>query len=363
MQLNSQKPVLDILQVLRGLAALLITAKHALYEVETVYADFVSPEYKFYTLAIDVFFVLSGFIMVYTTDGRSGFSVAKDFMLRRVLRIVPNYWFYTILLALVAFIMPQVLDKASFDVIGFLKSLFFIPYYNSAADLQPFLAVGWSLNYEMYFYFVFAVFLLLPPRYMIYGLTAYFLTTVYVLPHILPDGVFLAFYTKDIVLEFLAGAIIGTLFLRGVRLPAVTLWPMAICAAVVAGFVFVPNVFEAWTGVAYDRGVAAVFILAALILPRGAEFLRAPWVFRFAGDASYTIYLSHAFFIGAVTQFVMLLGLDNFIGPWPIFVVVMLACGVGGGILYLLIEKPMVDKLKDLIRRTKNDGAEKKIVG
>ena len=360
MELTSQKPMLDSLQLLRGLAALLITAKHALYEVSMVYPDnFVVPVYRDYTLAIDVFFVLSGFIMAYTTAGKNGASDAKDFILRRILRIVPNYWFYTFLLLGVALVIPQVLDTAVFEPEGFIKSLLFLPYMNPASDVQPFLAVGWSLNYEMYFYTVFAVFLLLPARWMLPAMSVYFLGSVYLLPHILPEGVGRDFYTRPIVLEFWAGAVMGWLFLRGVRLPAVMLWPAAILATFVAAWVFVPDLFEALSGMDYPRGIAAVVIVGCLILPKGAEFVRAPRFFTFMGDSSYTIYLSHAFFIGAVTQFAMLIGFDSLIHPWLMFVAVMVACVIGGGIFYIWIEKPMTNHLKDVVKRL----AEKKEVG
>ena len=118
---------IEPLQVLRGIAAILIMAKHALYEVDFISpSDFNYGNYKNYTVGIDIFFVLSGFIMIYISAGKkTGFKAAVDFYIRRIVRIVPIYWFYTFLLAGVALIIPEVLDKAEFVVIDFIKSLFF----------------------------------------------------------------------------------------------------------------------------------------------------------------------------------------------------------------------------------------------
>ncbi len=352
MELTSRKPVLETLQVLRGLAAILITANHALYEVGLMYpVAFQVPDYRHYVLAIDVFFVLSGFIMVYTTAGKQGVSDAKDFALRRLIRIVPLYWFYTFFLVAVALIMPQVLGEATLDFGQLVKSLLFIPYINPAGDSQPFLAVGWSLNYEMYFYAVFTVCMFLPRRFLMPALAGYFLFTVFVVPHFMSGHIVMDFYTHDIVLEFLAGAFIGFLYLKGVRLPKVLLWPAFSIAALLGLGVFFPDVFYAIFGVDYPRGIVAVFIVACLIFPKGAEFLRAPWGGKFSGDASYTIYLSHAFFIGGVTQLAMLFGFDTLLYPWVVFLAVMGACIVGGGLLYLGIERPMTELFKSIIKK------------
>ena len=358
MALTSKRPVLELLQVARGLAAILITAKHALYEVEQVSSSgFQSPYYGYYVLAIDIFFVLSGFIMIYTNQDKNSVKDAVDFIVRRIIRIVPLYWFYTFLLLAVAFVIPQVLDKAEFVPLDFLKSLFFVPYVNTAGDLQPFLAVGWSLNYEMYFYLVFAVFLMFPGVRMLLFMSAYYLFTVYLLPHILPDGVIEGFYTRFIVLEFLVGAWIGYLFINNIRLPERLKWPAIALAAFTVIPVFIPDVFQDITGMGYSRFMASIIIIGCLALPRGIEDIRVPQILKMSGDSSYTVYLSHAFFIGGVTQVILFLGLEPYINAWILFILVMLACVIGGWIFYLLFELPMIRGIKSMIRSYRNKEA------
>jgi len=351
MALSSKRPILEPLQAVRGLAALLITAKHALYEVEVVSSQgFQSPSYGQYILAIDVFFVLSGFIMIYTCGAKIGLKAAKDFMLRRIIRIMPLYWFYTFLLLAVALIIPHVLDNAVFEWRGFLKSLFFIPYINPANDLQPFLAVGWSLNYEMYFYAIFALCMLLPGMKMLAAMTTYYLGTVILGPMLLPSGVTETFYTNPIVLEFLAGAWIGMAFIKNIRLPEKFKIPCVAIAALVTLPVFNPELYTALTGFEYSRMLAAIIILACISLPRGMEYVQMPRFFNLTGDSSYTIYLSHAFFIGAVTQLVLLTNIEPWIPSWILFAIVMIFCIFGGWIFYWLFELPMVKGIKDYLR-------------
>ena len=337
------------MQALRGLAAFLILAKHALYEVDLISPiDFNYGNYQYYIVGIDIFFVLSGFIMVYMSWGKSGVGAAKDFMLRRIIRIVPVYWFYTALLAVVALTIPQVLGKAEFDTIEFFKSLFFIPYFNGE-NLQPFLANGWTLNYEMYFYTIFAVCLILPARYSLMALSAVFFTIV------LTDGFGIEgqianFYTRPIILEFLAGALIGYFYMKGVRLPAWCFWlGIFFTTAAMIALLYTDSLLA--KGIDYNMPMIAIVMITLLVLPHHADVFKMPRWSVLIGDASYTIYLSHPFAIGAVTQLVLLLGLESIIHPWIVFLTII-GVSIGGGIIaYNILEKPLLSFTKSLINK------------
>ena len=342
----SGAPKLETLQMLRGLAAFLIMAKHALYEVDAnTNLAFHYGDYKFYTVGIDIFFVLSGFIMVYTCWGREGPAAALEFMTRRIVRIVPLYWFYTFALLLVAFFIPQVLAKAEFVPIDFLKSLLFIPYMNTAGDIQPFLANGWSLNYEMYFYAIFAVCLALPARISLYVMAVYFLLSVFTNFWFMPESLTSIFYGKNIVLEFLAGAVIGVLFKRNIRLPRLFFWVgLTFLAGAVVILPFTQ--FLADLGFTYNKPLVGVLAVALLILPHGAEYIRMPRPSVLMGDSSYTLYLAHPFALGAVTQIIVLAKLNDIISPWITFGLCAVVSVIGSYIAYLVIERPMTNYLR-----------------
>lgn len=334
---------IETLQTLRGLAATLILLKHAFYEVHTISPlpfDYALSD--FFRVGVDIFFVLSGFIMVYISWGQSGARAARDFFVRRVIRIVPTYWFYTFLLLGVAAMAPQVLAKAEFVPVDFIKSLFFIPYINSAGELQPFLAGGWTLNYEMYFYALFALCLFFPPRIGIALLCGWFLLSV-------PTGFFgmegaaPTFYSNIIVLEFLAGSLIGMLFVNNIRLPRVV-FPVGVVFVVLSILSFIAlrqSILDAF-GLFYPMMAVGIMSVLLLALPRGSENVKMPRWSVFIGDASYSIYLSHAFGIGAVTQLILLAGLETALSPWLILAVTVGVSLAGGCIAYLLIEKQLI---------------------
>jgi len=345
---------LETLQILRAIAAILIMVKHALYEVDLISPiDFNYGNSIYYTVGIDIFFVLSGFIIVYTAWGRdTGFKAAKTFMLRRFLRIVPIYWFYTFLIAAVAIIMPQVLDSAEFVLSDFFKSLLFIPYINTAGDLQPILANGWSLNYEMYFYLIFAICLIFPTRINFLILATFFAVTVGT-DFLSINNFYTNFYSNSVVFEFMAGAFIGYAYLKGFRLPAYFIYiGGAFLALSLIALLYTDTLIDS-IGMQHYKPVVGFLSVLLLALPKNAENLRMPKWSVLLGDASYTIYLSHSFGIGAVTQLVLLFGYEAHLSPWLIFGAVFFVCIIGGIIAYLLIEKPLLSASKRLMYREK----------
>ena len=127
------------IQFLRFLAASLVVLTHTLGE----YDDLRS----FGGFGVDVFFVISGFVIYLITD-----SGHKNFFVKRLIRIVPIYWLFTIGISIIALLEPQLLRSASFDVTQIIASLFFIPYWTENAGFAPILTLGWTLNFEMLFY-------------------------------------------------------------------------------------------------------------------------------------------------------------------------------------------------------------------
>lgn len=137
------------LQILRGIAALLVVFYHARLVFDIPHDSW------FYALSgigyagVNLFFIISGFIMCYTTDRRTG---PLKFMGRRLVRIAPLYWL--ILLFHAGF--HSLTDPQTY------LSMLFIPLSVQSPPFLGFAAwtVGWTLNYEMFFYPVFALSLL-----------------------------------------------------------------------------------------------------------------------------------------------------------------------------------------------------------
>lgn len=126
----------------------------------------------FGTSGVDLFFVISGFIVVVTTAGVD--TKPFDFWRRRIVRVVPLYWLLTLLMVTVALIAPGLFKTLKVAPETVLQSLLFIPHFSQSFSgvVWPLLVPGWTLNFEMFFYALFGLALILPPRYRLLVLTS-----------------------------------------------------------------------------------------------------------------------------------------------------------------------------------------------
>jgi peptidoglycan/LPS O-acetylase OafA/YrhL len=111
-------------------------------------SDFSKNYFAFGNHGVDVFFVLSGFVITYTAHPEKG---SLYFMKRRAARIIPLYWLLTFGVGLLSIIRPDFLLTTTFNINNLLLSLAFIPYIKESGLTQPILFLGWTLNYEMFF--------------------------------------------------------------------------------------------------------------------------------------------------------------------------------------------------------------------
>jgi len=216
---------------LRAFAAYAVVAFHVF---EFLHADpgFGVGRFEVGKAGVDLFFVLSGFIMVYTTAADE--SPAR-FITKRAARIVPLYWAATALAVLVAFVRPWLLPQADLSFAAIVKSFAFIPAPDLSGTLQPVLFVGWTLNFEMMFYALFALTLFLPARHRTRRLIGALIAT-FLLAGIFGPGTAAAFYGQPILLDFGIGCLIA----KALPLPQVAraarrvpLWPALPAATLV----------------------------------------------------------------------------------------------------------------------------------
>jgi len=202
---------LSSVQYLRACAALLVLVTHSFSYQVGDHAPFVGLTGH---LGVMLFFVISGFIMVYIS-GEAPFS-ALTFLKRRAIRIVPLYWLFTIFAALLAALLPNLFQRTIFTWPHFLESLLFIVHEApKTGSLSPLLSLGWTLNYEVYFYIAFAMvaFLHVGPRVILLSILFIGAWLVGLLAP--PTNPVLQFYLHPAPLAFAAGTWIGWLFLNG----------------------------------------------------------------------------------------------------------------------------------------------------
>ncbi|KZN64287.1 hypothetical protein N473_15170 [Pseudoalteromonas luteoviolacea CPMOR-1] len=146
------------LQILRGFAAWAVVYHHYMqlfydFNSQSKIGNLVGIKGGF---GVDVFFVLSGFVMYLSANRASASGFA--FFTKRLFRVLPAYWFYTFILLAVTSIFAMELNLTSFTLGSFISSLFFIPTENpSGLGVFPFLTVGWTLNFEVAFYTILSI--------------------------------------------------------------------------------------------------------------------------------------------------------------------------------------------------------------
>ncbi|QZP31229.1 acyltransferase family protein [Pseudomonas sp. DR48] len=282
---------------------------------------------------VDVFFVISGLVIFLSTEGKS--LPPTRFLLYRLFRIVPAYWLYTALMALVVVFARPVLPDQSVDWSHFLLSLLFIPTQNPGGyGIYPTLNVGWTLNYEMLFYLLFGWALLfrLHLRLLIVAALLFAVCQAWT-----GYGWVSEFYRSDIVYEFLLGIAIGMIYRRGWIKPGLWLPLLGIGGALLAIYHWAPAPrFLAW-------GVpSAVLVMACISLERYVENNR---VFELLGNCSYSVYLMHVLVLSAGGFVAQRYGVN----PYVMFVVCVATIGLASWASFEWVEKRSYRWLKEWI--------------
>jgi exopolysaccharide production protein ExoZ len=331
-------------QISRGFAATMVVFAHA-----SAHPLGEAPVWTWVAgrIGITLFFVISGFIMVKVT-GPDGFNPVR-FMRHRLLRIVPLYWTITLLSAVAAVVAPSLFHKTIFDPLHLGASLFFVPMLRpgNPGMIEPFVKLGWTLNYEMFFYFVFATLFALRSRARGLVLALIFIALVTIGQVFEPNQTQIKFYTSYDLVAFLVGCALGIAHQEG-RLDGLSVGAARLLG--VFSLLAIPLVF--WQSTTkeprLDRqfvliGLSAGILVAGLTLEARAALARNR-VLLFIGDASYSLYLAHMFAVGAVAVIA-----HRLFGPsldWPQYLLTVVA-GLAGGFIFgaaafLFVERPFM---------------------
>jgi exopolysaccharide production protein ExoZ len=345
---STAAPLLANLQICRAFAAITVVIGHALHDAGVVAArrgtEAPAPDID-WTFGVDVFFVISGFIMVYV----SGADFAKPgaawhFLRRRLIRIVPLYWALTTIMLAVGLLLPHLLAIPVGSTQYVVSSYLFIPEWRVGApvpEIRPLLALGWTLNYEMLFYVALAGVMFLPVKRAIAALTLLFASAVMARFTFDIQQTQLMFWSDPIILEFLMGCYLALAHRAGWRLPASA--ALVLAAIGIAGLLV--NSGAATELRPLTVGLPALMLVAAAALgptlPTGALTRLGILL----GDASYALYLSHPLFIRSLREVWLKLA-DP---AWPLWLYALLCVAVAclAAIpIYLLFERPVTRLLQ-----------------
>lgn len=257
---------------------------------------------------VDVFFVISGFIIAYI-----GTSKPEQFFLRRVIRVVPFYWAATLFVFALVSVAPNLFHTTTASVPHLLASLVFLPHEAANGEMMPTLVLGWSLNYEMFFYVWFAISLRLSQRWAPLLCVGALVALMLVLHAMGTTNAIAAFYARPIILEFCYGIAVFYALrwcsARRDRLAQIAgLRPMLIILLV--GNLIAIAVLEEYYRDTVPRyviaGIPAFFIvLSALLLERVFGVATKNRLIYLLGESSYIIYLVHPYIIFTVLRVVL----------------------------------------------------------
>lgn len=334
--MNKQGDQLLSLRYLRGLAAMMVVIHHTRNPEPWLFNPL--ADYQAFARGVDIFFVISGLIMYAAARAET----PVEFFKKRAIRVVPLYWVSTLLLLLmVVGFKPWLITHAQIEQT--FRSILFIPYYSPSnpGKVFTFLIPGWTLNYEMFFYALFCMGLLLkrPLVWISWAIPVLVLAGVFWQP----EQAAAKTYTSPIMLEFLGGIWLGWWYCRSGR-PAAG-WVLGGMLGLTA-LMMLPPVTDDAAELLYVKVVASVFVVwVALALAGRLPKLSLGTVL---GDASYSIYLTHtvlALYVARkLWKHVPLSGAWQFYG-WLLLATVSSA-GIGVA-AYLYIEKPLLARLRN----------------
>ncbi|WP_414830804.1 acyltransferase family protein [Alteromonas sp. H39] len=333
--MKSEHSQLIAIQYLRGIAALMVVIHHARNPKPWLFNPL--EHYQAFAWGVDIFFVISGFIMyLVAREDKPGVFIEK-----RIIRIVPLYWVTTLFLLFVS-VQFKIWTVDMQTEVHVIKSLFFIPHYSPTVPdrIWPFLILGWTLNYEMLFYIVFAIGLLCKQTFLVSTLSIMLLVTAGLWLN--TDSAIVNAYTHPIVLEFACGILIARLYLTNTLSPLMGLLAMT-------GFIGLMSLPA--LGPTEDTGlVMAGRIICSGMIVLGAvsigNRLGESRILHQIGNASYSIYLTHglALVVSNVGwSKVSVTGWLQFGGKIAIALVLSTLTGI---VVYLFVEKPLLNWLR-----------------
>lgn len=318
------------IQHLRGAAALGVVVWHAQGQVGL-------PNTAVLQAGIEIFFVISGYVMWLILRAR---PVSPGVFLRkRLTRIVPLYWLLTTFMVVLLIVAPQLLQSTRFDLAHVVSSYLFVAWPNpvEGVGLKPVMIPGWTLNYEMAFYGLLAVSLLLKTDWR-GGFVIGVLLTLAALS-VLPLPPIAAFYASPFMAEFALGVGLAMVL---PRIPRAWLgWGPAVFAAGCALLILAGLVVDAQAnGRLVLFALPAVLIVGGLIATEQVGRLPALPLLKAIGDASYPLYMIHAVALSAMAQAMRLAGLD--LQPWIFVAMGVVVTSVVGWYAHIWLERPLM---------------------
>ncbi len=336
---------LESIQGIRGIAVLLVLFSHLIKVEEKYSSSLLLPDILSSGISgVDIFFVISGFIMVTVTRGRfQNPTNITQFLYHRISRIYPLYWFYATLTLVMLLVNPLWVNH------GETGSIFYSFLLLPQSHNLPLLAVSWTLSHEVYFYFIFSLLLFFPERFLLAGLLLWggiiaVLESLSITTAPLP-----ILMISPLTFEFITGAIIAIIYNKSPMLNSsiskqslITIFVICILIIIVGcgAFVSIKNDLPDGLSRVLLFGIPASIAVYSLVQAENKGLIIPPWLVAI-GNASYSIYLSHVLVLSALGRLFFRPSFERFENT--VVIVLLIFFSVLCGLLsYKIIEKSIL---------------------
>ncbi|KQT22964.1 hypothetical protein ASG22_14565 [Chryseobacterium sp. Leaf405] len=287
------------------------------------------------SIGVPIFFVISGFIMVFTTEklnfNKNNLKQIILFYKKRIIRIVPLYYILTLLWMIIGgnFFL-YFTDKELYT--RFIHSILFLPQ----KDIFPILYLGWSLNYEIFFYLIFGISLLFKKNRYFFIIIFFIITSILGLIFTFNNG-YSNMVTSHLNLYFIIG-ILFALLLEKFSVPKK--WAIPISIIGIASFILFLLDLISIDNELLVIPIISLFVFSFLLFDYSFHF-KGKKSLVFLGDISYSLYLSHPF----VDIFFRKFKVDGYLNlPYFIFKIIIVI--IVAAFLYHFVEKKITEYLK-----------------
>ena len=332
------------IQILRALAAVLVIIHHVLEESTPLFVGGLPrPLVLIGACGVDIFFVISGFIMLHTNYnnfGRPG--AASTFIKRRFLRIYPIYWICILLvLAAKCFGLYNSLD---ITLVSIISSASLVPIFK----YKLIHGVAWTLVFEVYFYLCFAIFIKSSKPWRAQIGLVLFLCANFIISNMFPNIFALQTLSNPIIFEFTLGVAIALLFreldarcnIKCLPLPGLILLSTSL---LIAGTFLAPGLktsgIECYSRVLNWGLPSALLVFSFLGITQASSLITRFLVYL--GDASYSLYLFHPFVMTAYAKVIKSVSIPESLVPAALVLATATSLIIGIG-AYQYIERPLL---------------------
>ncbi len=340
----------ELLQAYRGVAALMVL----LYHASPLFHEALGSNLLVFFGAcgyagVDIFFVLSGFIIFYVHRADLGRPERfKNFITKRLIRVFPAYWLANLVVVPIYFIAPNFGEDRYRDIGCIISSLMLLPQRD-----HPILTVGWTLTHELLFYAFFALGIAFPGRLTRILAIGWLGLSLLMAPFAgsLAQGNYLlfGFLLSRYNIEFALGCLCAYLALRFRPKFALSFtWLGATTLLTACAFDFLTGGgAEPYRVIAY--GLPAALLVVGSVWLEQERPVTVPSVLKFLGDASFSLYLVHLPLLSLAIKLVAGLRVTTVVGSYGAMLFCILLTLFGGIIFHIMVERPLQKILSQTI--------------